>query len=149
MPPFEYYEPFGEIDDRSRLLSFVKDVRWLLDRLVTGDAPQAQQLFPEDIRPLMQEAWTDVQPEFEVVRQELQVAPQEELRKHGLFGPQLKFKLSVITRKFRRFWQQGGREILKWLIEAIDNVLNSILSVIQGGGAIKEIKDGIKHALLD
>ena len=97
----------------------------------------------------MKEAWTEVQPQFLLIDLGLQQASEEVLQEHGLTGAQQRFKFLTIVEKFRRFWGQGGKEVLKWLLEAIDNILDSILEAIGASGAVKEIKEGIKHAIFD
>jgi|SRR6185295_290092 len=143
------YKDIEGVDDRARLQSFVTDVRSLLEWLVEeGKDRRGHDLFYEDLREPMKEAWKEVQPQFLAVDQLIQ-GDLGVLQEHGLEGAQLKFKFLTVKKRFQEFWERGGREVLKWLLEAIDNVLDSILDAIGAGSAVKEIKEGIKHAIFE
>lgn len=71
---------------------------------------------------------------------------------HGLSGRALQFKLAVIdsvTRQWREARQNlSPREWLKRAIDAIDALLDSLISAAGGaGGLIKEFKDALRALL--
>ncbi|WP_116131221.1 hypothetical protein [Tropicimonas sp. IMCC34043] len=67
----------------------------------------------------------------------------DQIQRHGLAGPELTFKFAVIDEAYLA--GRGGWSFFGWrrLIDALDVLLNSILSATGAGTAISEIKDYI------
>jgi len=131
-------------DDRAALRRFIAGVRVFLDKLVTEridptGAPLFFSNFPVD---LMIDAWDEARPTFDNVDAALGDASGDDLRQHGLFGKQLRFKLGVVRFLHNRY-VKVGKKILGPLLAAIDSVLDSILDVVGVGKAAKEIKECI------
>ncbi len=137
-------------NDRQRLVQFLKAVHEILDRLVkTGKDPTGKPLFVPELQELMDAAWTEVVPVFWDTEKAIQDASEERLGGHGLFGKQLDFKLRVVDWLSGRFQALGGAKLLKRLLQAIENLLDSIIDAAGTGGAIKEIKEAIKSSVMD
>jgi hypothetical protein len=155
------------------LLRFLEELRQLLWRI----ADQAEQLglSAGDARRL-REAWREVEPLLEDMRGMVASGSfEEELRRHGLTGAQLEFKLEPFARVLRALEAEErrprprgilgrARDALKrflggvpigpvfWLrkaLEKADVVLESLAEALQVGGALTEFKKGVESLLGD
>lgn len=142
-------------DPRSTLRAFVAALRQFLDELIFENRdPRDEPLFYEALLPSMRPAWEEALPLFEEVLAAIGPTDRstrlsnEAIISHGLWGAQLRFKLSVIRYLHGRYLGLGKRA-LRRLLEAIDTLLSSILSAIPAGEGIKEIKEYIEHSLDD
>ncbi|SEO01023.1 hypothetical protein SAMN05216404_1106 [Nitrosospira multiformis] len=66
---------------------------------------------------------------------------------HGLYGAQLRWKLSNVNIRITRFLERQTAPLLHRLLSTVDTILESILGVVAGGSAIKELKEMIENAL--
>lgn len=144
------YPPLMPDDDESvagheTCLNYVAWVQDVLDHVLSK--PEFEALFHGELRRLAQLAWPGVKEEFERVRQDLQQVDKKKLQKHGLFGPQLRFKLAVVHRWVARFHE--GNASLRQLLVRVDDLLKSILDLIGGGGALDEFKKGLEGSTSD
>jgi hypothetical protein len=139
------------LDELRVLLAAILDDDALMDRLCRGD---------KELRDLARQAFsTDVQPGFDEMKDRLAAhvseaeAPvdrsiQHGLEEHGLVGVSARFKynaLAKLVRSWRRF--RGGFTAgagLRRMLEGVDVVLDSAVSVLGAGGAIQEFKDTLK-----
>lgn len=135
-------------DDRSLLQSFISDVYDWLDACYL-DLKTARSNWPvfsivEDLRDVGAEAWRECKRHLplEDFHRGIMALSESKLVSHGLHGTQLKYKLAVISHHAdapnqRRIIGSVGRR----LIEAIDVLLDSLISALGAGTAVKEIKD--------
>jgi hypothetical protein len=138
----------GAGNGRPSLHAFVIAVRDFLNELVTDNQdPSGQFLFAEELLPELRAAWHEIYQEFQRIAEATHQISDAGIHEHGLYGAQLRFKLSVIRFLHRRYTDLGGRGPLRRLLGAINTLLKSILSAIGAGEGIKEIKDYIEHAL--
>lgn len=119
---------------------YVDWVRCLLNRLLYDD--EYDDLFVQDLRELAKAAWQEVNGDglFEVTHGAIRATSEDQLRLHGLYGSQLRFKWRVVAHWLER-WRGGA--LLRDFIDVVDDLLESILSAAGAGGGIKEIKDFI------
>jgi hypothetical protein len=128
--------------DREKLREFLVWLREFLGELVeTGRAFDEEDLFYVRLRAPMQEAWREAQPEYDRVLASLPDTSDTELIRHGLGGFQLTFKLETIRELFRSVKRAASRRGVRRLLEAIDTLLDSILSATNAGSALSELKD--------
>jgi hypothetical protein len=131
----------------ARLLEFVDGTQKTLGDVVRdGRDPIGNSLFVPSLVPAMQRAWDEMPGEFDRLRSELNSLSNIQIANHGFTTAQLNFKLGVIAHWWQRFSERGGRWIFRKLLEAIDNVLDSLIDALGVGGAIKEMKEAILSA---
>jgi hypothetical protein len=70
-------------------------------------------------------------------------ASTQTIEDHGLYGNQLNWKLFNINFSFRRYLQGRSAALFEKLLTCIDTLLDSILSAIPLGSAIKELKEAL------
>jgi hypothetical protein len=97
----------------------------------------------------MRAAWQEMPPHFQDLERAIEALPPEQILRHGFSGRQLDFKLGVVASWWQRFSAGGGRRIAKRLLDAIDDVLESLIDSTGVGGAIKEIKKAINGSIDD
>lgn len=66
---------------------------------------------------------------------------------HGLYGSQLRWKLSNINFSLTGFLEQRTAALFDRLLSSIDALLDSILGAIPGGTAVKELKEAIRNSV--
>lgn len=69
------------------------------------------------------------------------------ISQHGLYGAQLRWKLSNINFHFVRFIEQRSASLLDRLLSSIDTLLDSLLDAVPGGSAVKELKEAVQDSL--
>ncbi|HLI13374.1 MAG TPA: hypothetical protein VKY65_17410 [Alphaproteobacteria bacterium] len=137
-------------DSRRALGAFVIAARDFLAELIeTNRDPRGQSLFHEELLLEMRAAWAEAYPEFERVARATRELGEAQIRDHGLYGAQLRFKLTVVRFLYGRYLQLGGIGPLRRVIDAIDTLLKSILGALGAGEGIKEIKEYIEYSLED
>ncbi|HEY1145650.1 MAG TPA: hypothetical protein VGE84_04850, partial [Allosphingosinicella sp.] len=65
----------------------------------------------------------------------------ESLTRHGLFGDQLRMKREMVRVSERRFLDRPGARLFRRFVQAIDVLLESILSATGAGSALSELKE--------
>lgn len=137
--------------DRERLQSFLHEVHTLLkDVVLTRDS-----YFREPMRPLFRAAWAEVEPVFNTLDFELRHESPDaqiegKLEAAGLTGAQLDLKLAGFERALEN-WRTNGHtpallgKVLNW----INTLLKSLISVLPGGEALKEFKESIENELAE
>ena len=129
--------------------SYLKWLQDLLDALV-HDAEYAD-LFDQELRESARSAWPSVLKQFEEAIRVIAGVDADEkvMRVHGLFGPELRFKLKVVGAWYERWKNASHGQWWGGLVAAIDSLLDSILlaaNVASGGAvgtAIKEFKEAL------
>ena len=108
-------------------------------------------MFEAELREEMRAAWNDASPQFEEVAVAVANLPVDSVRRHGLAGPQLRFKLATV-----RYWterlQGGGANagfVLRRLLDAIDTLLDSLLAATCAGSSLKELRDAVRDSVSD
>jgi hypothetical protein len=142
------FEEFNS--DRERLIAFLNDTYQLLRNIYTeGVDPRGNPIVPEDLMPLLRNAWREFVGNFNLNREanRIREAPEDRLVSHGLYGAQLTLKLTLIDRLRASWFDLGGDSILKKLIDAIDTLLNSLIAATGIDEAIREIKEAISNWL--
>lgn len=133
---------------RPVLAAYIISTRDFLADLVQQKLhPNGDELFHQELVSPLREAWSEAVPQFQIVANETLRLTDPMLGDCGLFGAQLRFKLSVVRFLHRRYLEIPGVGPLRRLIDAIDTLLESILKAVGVGEGVKEIKDYIKHSL--
>lgn len=144
------FMPFFGDDNRAKLLWFLKFYRTIISELLeTGRDVNGRLLFIKELYPLIKGAWKELDNHFSVATTLLMNVPDDRLLMYGLYGAQLDLKISIVTRATEMFRTQGGKSFLRRLLDAIDNLLGSILSAIGAGDALAEVKDCVKDSIDD
>jgi len=144
-------QPTTIAEARPYLLEFVDWVEDFFESVAEAyvDAPSDPPIFvPEligNLRPALREAREAGL--FARVREVLGTIGDEHIALHGLYGFQLQWKLSNVWHWCERFIEIPGRHLFERLLDAIDAILESILSTIPGGGGIVEIKEAIRNSV--
>lgn len=81
------------------------------------------------------------------LRELVQLMENTSILEHGLYGLQLKWKLSNINFSLRRFMEQRTAALFDRLLSSIDALLDSILAAVPGGSAVKELKEAIRNSV--
>jgi hypothetical protein len=140
--------------DKRRLTDFITNVYEWLGRCYaqtssTNDSHRWPAIKPyKDLRKIGKKAWGELvrnQP-LDAFIARVEKLSEGKLKAHGLKGAQLEYKLAVIDHIVVRIRQVSTPSRL-WtkLVDAIDTVLDSLISAVGAGTALKEIKD-ILHA---
>ena len=139
-------------DDRMRLIGFVRWLRGFLDALVREIGPDVHQkrLFerdiPDEVLKSVIEAWYDLQKQgvFEKAVSYGEKVSLEHLADRGLTGMQLSMKMRVLKWAVDTFGlnQEGG--LLRRVLKAIDDVLDSFLGASHAGHALMEFKKALE-----
>lgn len=144
-----YASPFDFRDDLEpgRALSkFLHGVRQFLGQLVqSNESPKYEPLFVPDLLPDMRAAWEEVSRYSSRLEEAVLSISDAAIVSHGLSGPQLRFKLNVV-RYCHALYLRLGRRVLRKLLDAIDNLLDSI--DVPGSGLVSEFKKALEIAIL-
>lgn len=133
--------------ERKELIEFLFRVEDLLRDLVLND--DNEKFFEPELIEKMRAAWAEMGPYFSEAHDALAHADAENLRRHGLVGEQLKFKLAVVNHHEKRFKKTKKHRWLRRLLNAMDDFLKSILDAAGVGGAIDELKAMIGRSVKD
>jgi hypothetical protein len=137
---------------RQEILDFIQQLLDILDKIIHEPyGENGERLVLEEMRKELQEAWMEFSEDFNLdqVKARIYEAPQELLQTHGLYGGQLRAKLSLFRRRLERFFLGRGTKTLLRLIDAADTVLDSIIAATGLDEAIKEIKDLLRNSIDD
>ncbi len=132
-------------DPRPVLRAFFEDVIDFLTRVLTKDDRYWRMDWDETLQEPMWEAWQEARSDAALapVREGIETLSEGAIRAHGLAGAQLRFKLNVINRHFLNPARGFGAAGFRKLLEALDVLLESLLSAIPAGTAVSEMKDYI------
>ncbi|MDT8856692.1 hypothetical protein RNZ50_17005 [Paracoccaceae bacterium Fryx2] len=151
--PVQFPSFSGDGDSRSVLATFVLTVRDFLEEIVrSGTDYFGGQLFDRDLHDEMERPFFEIYPEFERAARAVAGLEAAAIAAHGLSGEQLRFKFSVIGHHNDRFRAIGGVTLFRKLIDALDVLLQSLLSALVPAGigtGIAEIKDYIGLSTTD
>jgi hypothetical protein len=141
-------------NDRERIFGFVANVYHWLSACYNGESLSygMQPAFPViyvrgEFQPNAREAWREFSEHTPLSTFEAAIkrASDRDLESHGMVGSQLSYKLQVIEYiKEKAFHFSGWK---KKLLDAIDTFLDSILSALGVGEALKELKDALVGSL--
>ena len=131
----------------ARCRSFVLFVRDALNELATGN--EYNNMFVANLRDHMRHAWEDAEPQFDALQNAIAQLDADTVTRHGLAGPQLDFKLATVAHWATRFSGGATTDVLRRLLDAINNLLHSLLDATGTGSALSELKDAIRDALDD
>jgi hypothetical protein len=117
-----------------------------------GVDAEGRPLFVEKLLPEIRKAWEEFQEDFNVKNaqdaQELvNKIPGPVLQSHGLYGGQLRLKLSAISSWRERFLGKRTKKLLLRLLDAIDTLLDSLMQAAGIDKALKEIKDILRNSI--
>ena len=115
-------------------------VRKTLGHLVAEADSEYRRIFVPDLIAPMQNAWRDVEPEFEVLADSVAHLAPWRIARHGLWGVQLDFKLATVRYWAQRFIEResiapdrAAKGVLRWLLNAINTLLTSLASAVGAG----------------
>ena len=132
-------------DPREVLKTFLNDVVQFLNLVAMREEPNWRPKFREHLLEPMHAALMPLRSHAERVEGKIEKLSAEQIRDHGLEGPELTFKFSVIDDAYSNRGGGGGWNFWGWkrLIESLDVLLESILSATGAGTGISEMKDYI------
>src|SRR5437763_13691635 len=93
-------------DDRRRLIGFLSLVQRLLGEVCqSGRFDEGEELFPDEFRQLIRDAWMEIEQEetFPELERQISTAEENELRDVGLLGSQLSLKLGIFDNAWEEF----------------------------------------------
>lgn len=135
-------------DSRSAILMFLRFYKEFMGNLIeSGKDPKGKMLFAYELYPLVVSAWKEMPEHFLHAEKACEEISEERLFSYGLYGNQLKLKLSVIARLKEKYRKNGGKSLLMLLLDGIDNLLGSILGAAGLGDALAEVKDAVKGSI--
>lgn len=136
--------------DREDLITFLNDTYRFVQNIYEGNDPQSKQIVPNDLREMLLSAWSEFEGDFNLdeAQNRIRSLSEERMIAFGLYGAQLRLKLTIIARLRSEWLDFGGDNILKKLIDAIDTLLDSLIAATGINEALKELKD-ILRGLLD
>lgn len=139
-------------DARARLFEFIEELYNFLQKTVTEPYDRESKLLVlEEMMPELREAWLHFDEDFnwDNAKDTIFKAPANHLESHGLYGSQLRAKLSLIRIRARRFFDSITKKGLLKLIDAYDTLLDSVIAATGLDGAIKEMKDLLRNSVDD
>lgn len=136
-------------DDRTRLVNFVDNLQKFLTKLIEGDE-YFQAAFQQEYK----KAWAELNPHFAALQDALHRTETNTLLAHGLLGSPLHFKLKVInhfTEEFLLYGVElgGGHKVLEKLLQALNQLLASVIAAVGSGAAIGCFADFIAAIIKD
>lgn len=96
---------------RSEILAFIQELHEIIGKTIYEPYGQNRELLVlEEMQKELQEAWSEFSEDFnfDQAKERIYEAPQERLQTHGLYGGQLRAKLSLFRTRVERFFV--GRE---------------------------------------
>lgn len=133
------------LSDEEHLAAFVPFLREILEMTLTEGRVE------QTLRPILNEAWKEILAAgyFEQLEAAATNAPKKAIQDHGLYGKQAELKRAVIGRAYDRYRARPGTQLLKRLLQAIENFLKSVLAALGVGAAVDEFKDALMGSLED
>lgn len=139
-----------EYESKDLLQKFISEILVFLEQLaIEGFDTEGRPLFLEEQLERIKGAWEEFRGDFDVKRANVLIkrAEADKLQSHGLYGKQLNLKLSVIESWQKRFFGRRTKKVLLRLFDAIDTLLDSLLSATGIDKALKEIKDVLRNSI--
>lgn len=137
-------------NDKERLKQILSDFRYLISSVLEeGKDNKGEFLFVKELFPFIKNAWKYVEGNFDDVFDRLKKVEEDKLTQHGLTGAQLEFKEKIIRWIKDKFKKVGGKSLFRRLLDTIEPILDSIMSAIGAGGAIREFKESMKNSIDD
>ena len=133
--------------DKQDLLWVLNEVRQLLARTVEL---LGTDYLPADLIDQYRAAWRDVDSLFEDVLDDVRGDTyDDDLRKHGLIGPNMELKRKGFAGAVRRFFVRPSRWALRRAFGWADVVLESLAAAIPPAALITEFKGAVEQGLAD
>lgn len=136
-------------EERAQLVDFITKVYAWLETCYIGGEKSNKNFWPplriyKNLQPLGRKAWDEFKSDhgLDEIQRQVNELSEKKLMAHGLYGKQLKFKLSVIdllADKVRSL-RSHHRYHMK-LVDSIDVLLDSMIGALGSGSAMKELKD--------
>jgi hypothetical protein len=139
-----------EEEAKKYLVDFLGETLDFLKMLVyEGEDAENRPLFIEDLLPEIREAWEEFREDLNVENAQklINETPGSVLQSYGLYGSQLRLKLSAISSWRERFFGKRTKKLLLRLLDAIDTLLDSLMQAAGIDKAIKEIKDILRNSI--
>jgi hypothetical protein len=138
--------------DRKELINFLNLTEGIINQLISDEGDFVLIVFARNkkYRKSIELAWNDARKKLVDVRDKFEQAelfPLEELKKVGLTGNQLQFKMDLLKKIYKTFCRRGSRLWLRRLLGSIDSVLGGLSTVFPTIEAVREIKDMIEQTL--
>ena len=114
-----------------------------------GVDAEGRSLFIEKLLPEIRQAWEEFQDDFNVEEAQglVNETPGPALQSHGLYGNQLRLKLSAISTWRERFFGKGTKKLLLRLLDTTDTLLDSLMQAAGIDKALSEIKDILRNSI--
>jgi|LGOV01.1.fsa_nt_gb hypothetical protein len=114
-----------------------------------GVDAERRPFFVETLLPEIRQAWEEFRNDFSLEKAQdlVKKTPGSVLQSHGLYGSQLKLKLSVIASWKGRFFKKRTKKLLLRLLDAIDTLLDSLMQAAGIDKALKEIKEILRNSI--
>ncbi len=135
---------------REELIDFLRRLLELLERTIKEPYGQnGKLLILPDMQSELREAWEEFLKDFNFEQAEARIreTPMERLQTFGLYGAQLRAKLSLFRIRLDRWLNARKQGALLWLIDSADVVLGSLLGATGVDEAIKEIKELVRGSV--
>lgn len=139
-------------DARARLFEFIEELHNFLQKTVNEPYDREGKLLVlEEMMPELREAWLHFDEDFnwDKAKDAVFEAPANHLETHGLYGAQLRAKLSLVRIRVRSFFDGITKNGLLKVVDAYDTLLDSIIAATGLDGAIKEMKDLLRNSVDD
>ena len=133
----------SEGNDKQLVERFLTNLRDFLNELIE----EHDRLFAKPLVSPMRDAWKDAKPRFDEVLAALKNIDESVLKHHGLTGRELTFKLKIVEYLWESFQSNFLGKVLKRLLKAMDNLLDSVLAALGLPNPIKEMKDGVDASI--
>jgi len=143
--PISGFPDMAGLNDGQKRRDFVLWVKSILESLATEE--QYQNLFVEELRDSVREAWYDDPEAFDNLSRDVYELDDDKVALHGLGGIQLGIKLRIVNYWAGQFMDIGTTFILRKLFDAIDTLLGSLLNALGGGTLLEELKESIWNCL--
>lgn len=138
----------SEREAKQKLKSFLEDIENILDELVN----KRESFFKKEYCDRIYKAWNEIADDFhfEKLKAHCVLISSDKLQDHGLYGEQLKFKISVFN-DYKNEFSRGNPwynfRVRDKLFKIMNDILSSIVNAIGFGGAIKEFKDFLENTM--
>jgi hypothetical protein len=139
-------------NDIKELINFLNLTESIINQLIDDKGDFVLVVFARNkkYRKLIELAWNDAHKKLVDVRDKFEqtdLFPLEELKKVGLTGNQLQFKMNLLKKIYKTFRKRGSRLWLKRLLGSIDSILGGLSTVFPPIEAVREINDMIEQTL--
>jgi hypothetical protein len=132
------------------LLNFVYELHDFLRRFVNEPYDRYGKLLVlKEMQEELRNAWKEFDEDFNLdkAKNVIYEASPERLQTHGLYGSQLRAKISLFQIRIGRFFDSFTTKGLLKLIDAADTLVDSIIAATGLDEALKEMKDLLRNSV--